>query len=59
MAHFLLTELTDHLSSILEHQKIESVKTKEKTSEEKARKAAILAAYNAVSSGEEYPSLLP
>ncbi|XP_060581392.1 coiled-coil domain-containing protein 43-like [Ruditapes philippinarum] len=46
-------ELTDHLAVILEKQKIETVKTREKTAEEVARKAAILAQYAHVSSGEE------
>jgi hypothetical protein len=50
-------ELTDHLAVILEKQKIETVKTREKTAEEVARKAAILAQYAHVSSGEEYPLL--
>ena len=53
--HSPFSELTDHLSNILEHQKIETVKTKEVSEEEKARKAAILAAYSAVDSGDEYP----
>ena len=52
---FKLAELTDHLAVILEKQKIETVKTREKTAEEVARKAAILAQYGHVSSGEEYP----
>ncbi|XP_045180931.2 coiled-coil domain-containing protein 43-like [Mercenaria mercenaria] len=46
-------ELTDHLAVILEKQKIETVKTREKTAEEVARKAAILAQYGHVSSGED------
>ncbi|KAL4218420.1 Coiled-coil domain-containing protein 43 [Mactra antiquata] len=45
-------ELTNHLATILEKQKIEVVKTKEKTAEEKAHKQAILAQYAHVSSGE-------
>lgn len=54
---FFTGELTDHLTSILEKQKIEVVKAKEQTAEEKARKEAILAQYGHVSSGERYCQL--
>ena len=50
-----LEKLTDHLANILEQQKIEAVKPKEKSAEEIARKQAILDHYEQVSSGEEYP----
>ncbi|XP_022318032.1 coiled-coil domain-containing protein 43-like [Crassostrea virginica] len=44
--------LATQLSEILENQKIESVKPKEKSADEIARKEAILAQYGAVSEGE-------
>lgn len=44
--------LATQLSEILENQKIESVKPKEKSADEIARKEAILAQYGAVSDGE-------
>ena len=47
--------LATQLSEILENQKIESVKPKEKSADEIARKEAILAQYGAVSEGETYP----
>ena len=50
-------DLASQLSSMLENQKIESVKPKEKSKEEIERKAAILAAYSQVSD-EEYPLLI-
>lgn len=48
--------LATQLSEILENQKIESVKPKEKSADEIARKEAILAQYGAVSDGETYPT---
>ena len=54
-SYSLFTDLTNHLSDILEQQKIEAVKAKDVSEEEKARQAAILAAYSAVDSGNEYP----
>ena len=48
-------ELTNHLTHILEKQKIETVKPAKKTADEKARKQAILAQYGQISSGDEYP----
>lgn len=48
--------LGSQLSNMLENQKIESVKPKEKSREEIERKEAILAQYSQVSD-EEYPFL--
>lgn len=45
--------LATQLSEILENQKIETVKPKEKSADEIARKEAILAQYAAISDGEE------